>query len=594
MTAPTLAAAFLALSPSAAHAAEPACAPAPASAVANALGIPELRSSGLDGAGLTIGVISTSYNHYDTASLGLPKTTAPDDVASGALPGTGNPCGFTQPVTVLTEGPANDDEGRAMLQIVHAIAPAARLVFATGADPSTDPVVDDQAMGDAIDRMVDAGVDVIVDDIMQTADLAFASGFAATAAHRATEAGVIYTVAAGNLNVVGLPFEWNGAPAPSAGHSIGSWQTDAFRPTTCPQAVTDYDPTKTLECLDFDPSAAVDSGATYVVAPDSQLKPDARTALGVLQWGDAPYKLENQFSAYLLDADENLITADVMTADPASPYPIAGATLFGDVQPDTLTIRTLVIAREVTAAPANVPVRFSFFDNNSPNVVVGAEYYESNGTDLVGSSLVGRAANLSSVTVAAAALLTDPHELQSYSGMGPQPRYFGGVTEASVAPAPLATPEVREGPTITGLDDTPTTFFGELVDGTYYYPGTSAATPVVGAALALARQSAPNATNEQLISAMTATATPLTATWTGTTFAQTTGAGLINPTALVAAVREAPTPTPTPTPNPDAAPARLPETGTSAEGGIWALALIVLGLAGVAGARARSRRQRSV
>jgi len=253
--APVLVASLLALSSGAAATAA-ACTPPPASTVVDALGIDQLHAAGLDGAGLTIGVISTSYNHYD----GTPVTTAPEDVASGALPGAGNPCGFEHEVRVIQEGPASDDEGRAMVQIVHAIAPAADLVFTTGAG-GDDPVSDDQAMAAAIRSMVDAGVDVIVDDVMLEGDLAFASGFAATEAQRATDAGVIYTVAAGNLNIVGDTFDDDGIPSPSAGYPIGSWQTTQFRGAPCPEAVATYDPTVTLECVDFDPSEAIDTTA---------------------------------------------------------------------------------------------------------------------------------------------------------------------------------------------------------------------------------------------------------------------------------------------------------------------------------------------
>lgn len=589
-TAPALVAGFIALSPSVANAADAACAPAPASAVADALGIDQLHRSGLDGAGLTIGVISTSYDNYDTADLGPAPTTAPDDVASGALPGAGNPCGHTQEVKVIQEGPADDDEGRAMLQIVHAIAPAADLVFTTGAG-GVDLVTGDQAMGSAIDSMVAAGVDVIVDDIMEEGDLAFASGFAATAAQRATEAGVIYTVAAGNLNVVGVPVTVNGQELPSVGHSIGSWQTTEFRGTACPDAVVDRDLTKAFECMDFDPSATEDAQASYYIYPYSGLAADARTAMGFLEWGDAPYAVASAFSAYFLDENEAIVETDVIPTDPTSPYAVAGNTaLFSGLAADTLVERNLVIAREVSESNRSVPVRFSFFDNNDPSVIVAAEYYESNETDTVGSSLVGRAANRSSVTVAAASMQRQPLSLDTYSGMGPQVRYFGAFDEG-VAPSRLEIPERKDGPTITGLDVIPTTFFNVPVDGGYLYPGTSAATPVIGATLALAKQSAPDASNEQLITALTATATPLAATWAGTVPAQTSGAGIVNPVGLVAAVREA-GPAPAPAPDP-AAPARLPDTGPSTESGVWALGLMLLGLMGLAGARAAKRGPRA-
>ena len=66
---------------------------------------------GVDGTGIKVGILSDSYN-----TLG----GADDGIASGDLPGTGNPNGFTTPIEVLQELPNTGiDEGRAMAEIVH-------------------------------------------------------------------------------------------------------------------------------------------------------------------------------------------------------------------------------------------------------------------------------------------------------------------------------------------------------------------------------------------------------------------------------------------------------------------------------------------
>src|SRR5207249_4167979 len=70
---------------------------------------------GVTGAGVTVGVLSDSFNCRGGAAT---------DVATGDL----------SPVTVLLEEPgcgSGTDEGRAMLQIVHDVAPSADLAFAT-------------------------------------------------------------------------------------------------------------------------------------------------------------------------------------------------------------------------------------------------------------------------------------------------------------------------------------------------------------------------------------------------------------------------------------------------------------------------------
>ena len=106
----------------------------------------------VDGSGVKIGVLS---NSYDT------KGQASTDVINGDLPGIGNP-NYPTPVEVLQDAAPSfgilSDEGRAMLQIVHDIAPGAQLGFRTG-------YLGEQDMADGIDELAAAGYDVLVDDI---------------------------------------------------------------------------------------------------------------------------------------------------------------------------------------------------------------------------------------------------------------------------------------------------------------------------------------------------------------------------------------------------------------------------------------------
>ncbi|MEI9944334.1 MAG: hypothetical protein WDN26_08915 [Chitinophagaceae bacterium] len=82
---------------------------------------------GLDGSGVKIGVISDSYDNKHAAQV---------DIDEGELPGTksnGTAGDNPDPVQVVQDlALRGNDEGRAMLQIVHDIAPKAKLAFHTG------------------------------------------------------------------------------------------------------------------------------------------------------------------------------------------------------------------------------------------------------------------------------------------------------------------------------------------------------------------------------------------------------------------------------------------------------------------------------
>lgn len=146
------------------------------------------------GAGAKVGVLSDSYNK----KFGNP---ANDDILKGDLPGVGfdtdgnpvpNPVNDTD-VEVLKDFPyLGSDEGRAMLQIIHDIAPEANLAFRTG---FINPV--DFANG--IIELKDAGCNVIVDDITYITEPFFSDGIVAQAVNSVVAEGVSYFSAAGNF-----------------------------------------------------------------------------------------------------------------------------------------------------------------------------------------------------------------------------------------------------------------------------------------------------------------------------------------------------------------------------------------------------------
>jgi subtilisin family serine protease len=121
----------------------------------------------VSGAGVTIGVISGGVTHLA------------DSVGSGDLPAK---------VQVLRGG--SGDEGTAILEVVHDVAPGAGLAFY---EPETSA---DMVAG--IGALAAAGARVVVDDLIFFDEPKFEDGMIAQTARRFATAGRLYVTAAGN------------------------------------------------------------------------------------------------------------------------------------------------------------------------------------------------------------------------------------------------------------------------------------------------------------------------------------------------------------------------------------------------------------
>ncbi|WP_375423669.1 S8 family serine peptidase [uncultured Friedmanniella sp.] len=159
--------------------------------------IDKLLAKGIDGRGVTVGVLSDSYDRATTTVAGDPLTIhAAQDVASGDLPGPGN-AKYPQPVVVVDDSSATggEDEGRGMLQIIHDVAPAAKLCFATA---------DNGLVGFAnnVRRLADKSgpcrADVIVDDVTYFDEPMFSDSVLSDAIDDVAAQGVHYFSSAGN------------------------------------------------------------------------------------------------------------------------------------------------------------------------------------------------------------------------------------------------------------------------------------------------------------------------------------------------------------------------------------------------------------
>jgi hypothetical protein len=140
----------------------------------------ELNAQGFSGSGISIGVLSDSFNGSNS-----PFVTPAEDIASGDLPGPGNPEGNTTPIVVLEDfydSFNTIDEGRAMMQLIHDLAPKAKLSYATA-------FVSDVGFANniiALHTNPQTLCDVIVDDVGYINEPMFSDGVIAQAIDQVT------------------------------------------------------------------------------------------------------------------------------------------------------------------------------------------------------------------------------------------------------------------------------------------------------------------------------------------------------------------------------------------------------------------------
>ena len=451
---------------------------------------------GLDGAGIKIGVLSDSY---DTNNDG---GGAAGGIASGDLPGPGNPFGRTTPIEVLQESPTQGiDEGRAMLELIHDIVPEAPLAFRTA---NAGPV--DFAQG--ILELASTGSDIIVDDITYFAQPFFQDGVIAQAAAQVVSQGVPFFSSAGNQGQESYdsPYRSNGAQA-QIGQSV-------------------------YEAHDFDPGAGVDNFQRIAVA-------SGRRATVVLQW-DQPFAsaggagTANDLDIFVFD-DNGIIISQSTNANIGGD---AVEVINIDNTSNQPLLANLFIGRNITrGGPA--PGRVKYYHARNPLTFDAFEFNTFSGTLFGHHQAAGGAGIAAADYRNTPEFGTNPAQPQPSTSRGGVPILF------DTAGSRLSQPIVRQQPVLTGPDNTNTTFFSVGQDpdndGNPNFAGTSAAAPHIAAVAALMMEAAggPGSLSPQQINTVLSN-TALDMLTPGFDF--DTGAGFVNAEAAIAAVEQEPPP----------------------------------------------------
>jgi hypothetical protein len=482
--------------------------------------------AGITGTGVTVGVLSDSFNCfavYAAAGSGVPASGnqgyAPNgftadyatDQSTGALPAG---------VDVLQEADCLDygaptqtpftDEGRAMLQIVHAVAPGAILSFYS---PATEA---DFATG--IQALATAGAKVVADDLGFFDEPFFQDGLVAEAIDAVEANGVAYFSAAGNDSNLSYEntdpsFATAGTGSMASETLLNFDNTGATNSTSLPITVPPIPPGDYLVIV-------VEWDQPYVTGATGA-SPGATSSINLCVTGATG-------SAMVTDYDGNAVSCtgpNAVGVDPVQILIIANpANAAGNTPQESLNIMIGLAANSagtITPGRIIVSVEDEGLGSTIDSFATGSPTIQGH-PGAAGAAAVGAAFYFDTPACG-----TTPAELERYSSEGGAPILF------STAGTRLSTPVVRQKPDFVGPDGVNTTFLGfTLASDSPPFPstgllsttntacqndtsypnffGTSAATPHAAGIAALALQANPAATPTQIYGSLRSSALPMT------------------------------------------------------------------------------------
>lgn len=425
---------------------------------------------GLDGSGITVGVLSDSYDCRGGSIIDL----ASDDLPVGV--------NVLQEYSVCSNG---TDEGRAMMQIVHDVAPGANQAFHTAFNG-----VADFANG-IVELAIVAGADVITDDVIYLAEPMFQDGEIAQAVDSVNALGVAYYSAAGN-------------------QARQSYEADFID-----SGISGYRPWYSRH--DFDLTAGVDTLQAVTI-------PAYMEVTFVLQWQDPAFSVSGAPGA-TTDLDLYL-------------YNEAGTTLFAggtanNIGGDPVEVfsyrnnsgseQTYQISIEHVGGPIPGKIKYVYYGSMT------VEEYNTNSSTLYGhANAAGAVATGAARYDRTPAFGTLPPVIETFSSQGGTPILY----DVDGDPVNI----MRQKPEIVAPDGVNTTIFSSdsSIDADSYpnFFGTSAAAPHAAGVAALFKQLDSSTQPSAITSAMTSTAIDMN----GTGFDYSSGYGLLQADSALATI----------------------------------------------------------
>jgi hypothetical protein len=403
--------------------------------------------TGLTGKGVTVGVLSDSVNQFGGKVASSVKT--------GDLPP------FIQ---ILKDGPTGStDEGRAMLEIVHDVAPGANLAFYSGDFGPSDFALGIELLSST------AGAKVINDDLGYFDSPMFNDGVVARAVNDVVfNKGDFYASAAGNDANAGWIQAWNGIDATVGGIS-GTWEDVGNGTPLQPITVGNGG----LIHIDFQWDAAFLEGGAPLSLPK--------------------FQVPNNLDIYVVDTTPGSASFGQIVGGSTDVNQTTGEAFENLVFANTTNDTQFSLAYQLVSGPAPTTLRWvSLEDGDDP-----LAFNEGAPTTF------GQPAAAGAVAVGAVHWTT-PNQPEPFTSLGGPLSFMFDANGNR-----LATPQIRNKPEVAGPDGVSTTFFGGPDPSTgqkFAFFGTSAATPHVAGAAALYYSQAPRASADDITLALERTA----------------------------------------------------------------------------------------